>query len=168
MNFILSTFVALLLTCLLIESGASTTRGRMDQVGVEEDLISFLTSKGNGENQNPGRNLETASCPDSNATTKFVVQGLSVVGPKTVGCVTVYARNEYYCPRGGRTHCPDSCDTCAEFSCKDSRALFVLSDGTERTCNFNKFSQANVVRMCKDPQFKNACRHTCADSDCVN
>ncbi len=167
MKYFLYTFAALLLTCLLVESGASSTRGGMDQVGVEEDLINFLTSKGTEENQNVERKLEAAGCPDSNATTKFVAEGLSVVGPKTVGCVGVYARNEYYCPRGGRTHCPDACGTCAEFACEDSRALFVLADDSEMTCNFNKYSQAEVVRLCQNPQIKNTCRNTCADTACT-
>ncbi len=186
MKLFLSTFAAILAMCLLTESGADSSRRRrigrrtserVDISGIEEDLIHFLTSKetgteggsaraGAGTNNNIGRNLQSITCPDSDATTRFIVSGGTVEGAKNVGCVAAYARSEYYCPRGGRTHCPNACDTCEKFACEDTRADFLLQDGTEMNCNLNKFSQAAVVRMCKDPQIKNSCRKTCQDSTC--
>lgn len=104
------------------------------------------------------RKLQVSSCPGTNATPRF----FRTDDPsKTNGCISAVANPDHFCPRGAATHCPDACGTCDIYSCGDSEAEFLLKDGTRMDCTFNKSSLFEIVRLCRDPQIKSACRHTC-------
>lgn len=107
------------------------------------------------------RKMNTTGCPGSNATTKFFRTDDPT---KANGCISAIANPDHFCPRGAATHCPDACGTCDDYACGDSEVDFLLRNGQRMDCTFNKQSLYEIVRLCRNPQIKNACRYTCYDT----
>ena len=109
----------------------------------------------------------TSSSPTSvvpnciNAGTHFMRTDVRSGGEAFLNCKIVDASPEKWCHKGGATHCPKACDTCPTEACEDSKVLFKTRFKNTLTCSFNSYQSGYVVRMCQDPNIRQACRSTC-------
>jgi hypothetical protein len=96
-----------------------------------------------------------------NAGTFFMRTDVRSGDEAFLNCQIVDASPEKWCDKGGATHCPKACDTCPTEGCEDSKALFKTRFKNTLTCSFNSYQSGDVVRMCQDPNIRQACRSTC-------
>jgi len=96
-----------------------------------------------------------------NAGTHFMRTDVRSGNEAFLNCKIVDASPEQWCGKGGATHCPKACGTCPTEGCEDSKVLFKTRFENTLTCSFNSIQSGDVVRMCQDPNIRQACRSTC-------
>lgn len=66
-----------------------------------------------------------------------------------------------FCTTAIASHCPLSCNACAEFECSDSGATFLFNEG-ERICSNAQFvPPVLMAQVCLLPRLAETCRGTC-------
>jgi len=86
---------------------------------------------------------------------------LNVAGTGGAGCAEIAANQEYCDYNGAPSHCPVSCNACAEFGCADSTLSFEY-DGNAYTCaQLATLSDSDIQNYCQLEEAYSTCRGTC-------